>query len=953
MIGFSPEEWHRLGPLLDRALDLEGPERADFLERTGREDPALRDELDRLVRAATVSDGFLDSGQVAEALAILGADLEHEAPDFPPGSRVGPYRILEDVGRGGMGRVYSAERADGLWERRVALKLVRRDLPSREILDRFLYERRILARLAHPNIAAMLDGGATEEGQPYFAMELVEGMPLTEYCDAHRLTIERRLDLFLRACDAVQYAHQSLVIHRDLKPSNIQVTEDGQVKLLDFGIAKILDPAQDATPPSVTLTGVAGVQAMTPEYAAPEQLLGQRVTTATDVYSLGVLLYELLTGHRPYRFERQTPAEIERVVCGSQPPRPSAVVTRTETIHKRDGTTETLHPADVAAARGARPERLKRRLKGDLELIVLKALQKDPERRYPTADALARDIRRFREGRPVRARPEALTYRLSRFVARNKAGVGAAAILALVLTAGVTATVWQASVASAEAARAGNVRNVIVGLFDMFDPQTMPIDSLSGRDILEAGVARAEADLVGQPDIQSELLATFGQIYTRLSDYDRGLPLMQEAIRLRRSVAPAGDSVLARILTAYGTALSEKGEYEEARRVHDESLAMRRRLFGADSPEATRGMAGIAGVLSGMGQYDSAITAYEEVLERDLSHHGDVHAFVAEDLGALASAWRSAGRPRDAEPYARAALEMRLEVSGSEHVETATAMNNLGTILYRQGDLAGADSLFRKVLEFDVRRFGDRHQYTATVRNNLAVIKRERGHLSEAEALFRAVVEYDLEALGRRHQYTPVAIRNLTGVLRDLGRVDEADRWAREAMEINRDLYGDDHQEVGKSWELVGSVQRAAGQHSEAEGSYLRALDILEQRAPDHADMATTLLGYGELLLDLGRVGAAVPHLERALAVRKDALGDGPATAQAEVRLGEALTRQGRLNEAEAHLRSALQRYSSMAWSHRNHFAAVEALASVWQLQGRTAEAGRLRADGASLDARP
>lgn len=941
MRGFTPAEWERLGPLLDQALDLDQTAREAFIEREALEDPQLKRDLDELVEAASVTDGFLDVSGGGGALALMGAELDDSESGLEEGSRIGPYRVLGELGHGGMGRVYMAERADGLWERRVALKVVRRDLPSGEIMDRFLYERRILARLDHPNIARLLDGGATDDGQPYFAMELVEGESILEYCDGRRLSIDQRLELFTHACDAVQYAHQSLVIHRDLKPSNIQVTDAGQLKLLDFGIAKVLSDSNTASPPAIALTQV-GLPAMTPEYAAPEQLLGKTVTTATDVYSLGVLLYELLTGHRPYRFERQTPAEIERVVCGQVPIRPSAAVTRSETIHRPDGTTDTVTPEEVARARSARPDRLKRHLRGDLELIVLRALQKDPERRYPTADGLARDIRAFREGRPILARPEAWTYRLRTFTKRNKAGVAAGLVLAAVMGGGVWSTLWQASVASAEAARARNVKSVVLGIFDMFDPQTSPIDSVTGRDILEAGVARAETDLMGQPDTQAELFATFGTIYTRLSDYDRGLPLLERAIELRRQSHLRSDSVLANMIAGLGSALSEKGEYEQAEALHQESLAIRTRLFGAASPQVTRGMSGLASVLRGRGEYQVAISQYEEVLERDVSHYGDVHERVAEGLGELASTYWSAGLPRKARPYAEQALAMRIEVSGEEHVETATARSNLGTILLRLDDLEGADSLFQAVLAFDRRRFGEEHQYTATLKNNLAVVRREKGDLAGAETLFRAVVEYDIEKLGRRHRYTPIAMHNLLGVLRDQGSIAEAEALANEALEINLELYGERHVAVARSWADIASVQLAAGQPTSALRSYRRSLDLYHAADSTHPQVAEAQMGLAETLLRLGRGDESIEPLRLALARRIEVDGDAVRVADVRGLLGRALAETGALDEAEIQLTAALEGYRVFGWPRRLLEPARTALASLYRTQGRTAEARAL-----------
>lgn len=936
MHAYSPDEWGRIEPILDEALELDVYSRAAFLEKACGDDLKLREEVAALILAATETEGFLDTAEPGNAFSLISAGMSAPEPEPSVGRRIGPYRIAREIGYGGMGRVYRAERADGLWERDVALKVVRRDLPSREILDRFVYERRILARLDHPNIARLLDGGATEDGQPYFAMELVEGSPINRFCDENRLTVDQRLDLFLRVCDAVQYAHQNLVIHRDLKPTNIQVTQESEVKLLDFGISKLLDAGIEGDEVAGPVTRVGGIQAMTPEYAAPEQLLGQRVTTATDVYSLGVILYELLTGHRPYRFARRTPAEIERVVCGQDPIRPSAMVRETETILHGDGSKEIVSPEEIGRARSIHPERLRRRLRGDLDQVVLRALQKEPDRRYGTVAALARDIRRFRTGRPVQARSEGPVYRLVKFVHRNKAVVTAAIVYLAVLLGGISSTVWQASLARQEAERAMDVKNLMLGLFDLFDPEVSSIDSITGRVLLEVGIERTEQGLTGQPDTQSELLAEFGSIYGRLGDYERAIPLLERAVELRRQGHAEPDAPLASAMTELALVLTQEGEYQRAESLHRAALAMRTELFGAGSSESTRSMAGLARVLSGLGSHDEAIELFEEVLRRDTDQFGQVHEMIAADLGDLAQALHRAGRPREAEPYQRRALEMRENVSGPDHLATAMAMNQLGAVRDQLGDLDGADTLYRKVLDFDRRRLGDSHEHTVAVKNNLATLLWRKGELAEAEQLFREVVDWDLEHQGRRHRHTPIVLLSLAGTLRDRGKLVEAERYARDATDILRELYGDLHRDVGSALAVLGSIERQRGAHAAAEQWYDRALQILDASAGDHLETATALVGLGELLTDQGRGSEAIPFLRRAVRIRKAALENDPEAAEASTALGRALLTEGRIEEADEHLASAHTALSDLPYAGTIHARTLELMAELAARQGRS-----------------
>src|SRR5215207_8326514 len=472
----TPERWRQVQAVVDAVLDVPSGARAALLDHTCAGDPALRAEAERLVRSCDDAEGFMEEPAADyAALFMSDAALVDARSDFRPspasaqGALVGPYRIVREAGHGGMGTVYLAERADDQYRKQVALKLVRAGLASEvDVLRRFRDERQILASLDHPGIARLLDGGVTADGVPWFAMEYVAGTPLDRYCDEHGLTVDERLTLFARVCEAVAFAHRNLVVHRDLKPSNVLVTDDGVVKLLDFGIAKLLQPQPQPEREPITQVGP---RAMTPEYAAPEQVRGEPVTTATDVYALGAILYALLTGQRAHRLDRRTAAEVERVVCDTNPEPPSVAVTRTIDVGHADGSRERITPERVSEARGTDSGRLRRRLRGDLDTIVLKALHKDPVRRYASADALLEELRRYRAGLPVQARPDSRLYRIGKFVRRHRLGVAAGAAVLLSLVGGLAGTLWQAraasraaAAASREAAKARAVTEFVVGL---------------------------------------------------------------------------------------------------------------------------------------------------------------------------------------------------------------------------------------------------------------------------------------------------------------------------------------------------------------------------------------------------------------------------------------------------------------------------------------------------------
>jgi non-specific serine/threonine protein kinase/serine/threonine-protein kinase len=433
------QRWKQIDHIMQQALDLAPQEREAFLVEACAGDEELRREIDALLTMDEEASGFL-----SEPVLRRKADGGPQAT----GQRIGSYQIVRELGRGGMGAVYLAERADQQFAQRVAIKLIKRGMDTEEIVSRFRYERQILASLNHPNIARLLDGGATEAGLPYFVMEYVEGAPLIEYSDHRKLDTTGRLKLFLQVCAAIQHAHNNLVIHRDIKPSNILITGNGEVKLLDFGIAKLLNTEEAG------LSSLLGRRPMTPEYASPEQARGQNLTTASDVYALGVVLYELLTGHRPYRLPSRAPEEVARVICEQEPEKPSSVIDRVLEENSPDGAPQVARtPESVSAPREGQPEKLRRRLNGDLDNIILTALRKEPERRYQSPAQLAEDIERSLDGRVVTARSNTFGYRSGKFIRRNKAGVAASALVMTALLVGIGGATWQARVARAAQAK--------------------------------------------------------------------------------------------------------------------------------------------------------------------------------------------------------------------------------------------------------------------------------------------------------------------------------------------------------------------------------------------------------------------------------------------------------------------------------------------------------------------
>ncbi len=547
----------RVTGIFGEAIELTPGERGAFLDAACGAATDLRAELESLLSAYEQAGGFMEALDLERGAALLEAAADVE----PSRRRIGPYRLLRELGRGGMGVVYLAERAEGGFEQRAVIKLIKRGMDSDAILQRFLRERQILAGLEHVNVARLFDGGVTDDGQPYFAMEYIDGEPLTAYCEERALSVEQRLRLFEDGCRAVQHAHGKLVVHRDLKPSNMLVTSEGELKLLDFGIAKLLGEEDDAT----ALTQ-AGMRVLTLDYAAPEQVRGEPVTTAADVYALGVVLYELLTGRRPYDAERRSRVDVARAVCEVEPRPPSLAV--------------------------ASQPRLAKRLRGNLDTIVLKALAKEPSRRYASAEALAEDVRRHRAGHPVQARRETMAYVSAKFVRRHRVSVAAASVATLFLLLGLVGTTWQAAVASEErdrarleAERAETVKEFLVGLFKASDPVESKGETITARELLDRGTDRIENELAGHDALQAELFETVAHISYSIGLYDRVRTLGERSVEHTRRAYGADHPQVAEALHTLGWMLHGSGNYPAAEDVARQSLAQRRRLLPPDSPE--------------------------------------------------------------------------------------------------------------------------------------------------------------------------------------------------------------------------------------------------------------------------------------------------------------------------------------------------------------------------------
>jgi serine/threonine-protein kinase len=853
-------DWSRLDALLDEALELPIDRRRAWLERVARDDPALGERVERLLAADAAAGDFLDDG--AEAWLRDGrATLAHrdEGSTLDADARVGPYRVIHELGRGGMGIVYRAERADGEFDQIVALKLMRRGLDSDDTTVRFRRERQILAQLDHPSIARLLDGGLHADGRPYFAMELVEGEPITTYCDRRGLSIDARVRLFCRVCDAVQYAHGRLIVHRDLKPANIFVTAAGDLKLLDFGIAKLLaDADEDAT--QLTRTGL---RALTPAYAAPEQARGEPVSTATDVYALGVILCELLTGRRP----SASASEVERPALAAEPTKPSHVVTLP---HRHDAPSID----EIAHTRGVTPRALAARLAGDLDAIVLKALRREPQHRYLGAGALADDLDRFLQGRPVAARPDGRRYRAGKFVRRHRVGIAVAVSLAISLVAGLAATAWQARAKTLEAQKAEAVKAFLISIFQSADPVQAAGRDITLRQVLDDGAGRVQSDLASQPAVQGELLTVLAGIYAELGVTDRATPLTDQALDIHQRLYGADSPLVATNLRQKATLALARSDAESAERFARAALEKHRRAYGNLHQDVAEDLDKLADAARQRGRLADALAATEESLHIRKTIYGNEHRLVAESLNNLAVLRREQGRYEESAALYKQTIDLRRRLLGSEHPLLATVVHNFAALQVFRGELEPAAASAREALNQFRRFYGEGHPLTLTARNNLANIDRVLGRYDAAHAGFQSVLDSWVSTQGTDHPDALIALANLGRTYRERGDLARAEESLRAADERWHRRMGDGHQAGAIIRRNLGGALADRGRYDEAGRLLREVLDRMRATyGASHSEVAETLYELGQLARRRGDLAEAESRLGEAVAMRRELLG--------------------------------------------------------------------------------
>jgi eukaryotic-like serine/threonine-protein kinase len=877
-----------LSRLLGDALDMAPENRLAWVETI---DPAYQHLKPRL-RALLQRAAEVESRDFLNALPPLGDDESSDIDDdndSPPvesaGARVGPYRLERKMGSGGMGTVWLATRADGLFERSIALKLPHRGMFGADLAERMARERSILAALDHPNIARLYDAGLTADGQPYLAIEYVEGVAIDEYCRQKSCSVRGRLQLFLQVTRAVASAHARLVVHRDLKPANILVAADGQVRLLDFGIAKLLDtPSQGGESKLTQLSG----HALTPDYASPEQILGEPITIASDVYSLGVVLYELLAGERPYRLRRDTRGALEDAILLTEPRRPS----------------------DIAAAPAARE------LRGDVDTIVLKALHKHVPDRYATANALADDIQRFLEGRPVLAQPDSTWYRTSRFMRRNKLAVAGAAVVAVALAGGTVIAgmgLQQARAAErkavVDAEKARQVSNFLVDVFKVSDPGESRGNSITAREILDEASARVTGELTAAPEIRAAMMATMADVYAKLGLFADAAKLAELALTLRLTDAP--ESVeLADSLDQVGEIDSLLKKAKEAEPLHLRALDLRRRITPTDHTAIARTLKHLGAAIYAGNDFDGALARFQEArLELQQSAVRDP-ALLGEVIKYMANLHHEHSEYQQAIPLYREALEVLRSSLGADHPSVAGVL----------GDLAIA--------------LKDTQQFT------------------EAEQAYEAALAIQRKTLGARHPDVANSLSNISVMLMDRGRFDDALARAQEATDILRSSLGDNHDLTNIARVNAARARTQLGQYEAAESEYRAIVQIRRSTRPDSLELAIALDALADVLNRQSRYEDSEPVARESVAMVEKSVGrDQWRFAASNRTLGVALTGKRKYPEAESVLRASYdQLRRQRGESNRTTLLTLQRLIDLYNAWGKTQQANELQAQLTKLN---
>jgi serine/threonine protein kinase/tetratricopeptide (TPR) repeat protein len=895
----SRARWQKIQALFEEVVDTAPAERAHRLADSCRNDTELRESVESLLAS---DEKTADPLKVAIGAAAESLLEEHQ--DRLLGTRIGQYRVVSILGHGGMSTVYRGERDDAQYQQSVAIKVLHHATLHPRLRSRLHSERHILATLDHPSIARLIDSGDLTDGTPYLVMEHVDGESIEAYCDSRTLFVRERIELFAQVCAAVQYAHRNLVVHRDIKSANILVAGDGAPKLLDFGIAKLLAPESLSHTLPVTRLQE---RILTPENAAPEQVLGRPITTATDIYSLGVLLYRLLTGRSPYRLLSYSQLQLERAICMDDPVRPSQMV-----VAKLSGEGDGDR-SRISDRRGLSPQRLRARLSGDLDAVIAKAMRKEPDRRYPSVEALADDLNRHLLGMPVLARQGDWRYNATKFMRRHLLAVGAAAAVFVGLAVIAAVTLWQnhrielARQATAqERDRAQQVSAFLVDVFSQADPFNAQGREPTAKDLLERGAERISGNTALQPEVRAQLLESIGLAYRRQGLSERAIPWFEQAVAIRREEQPFDQHRTAVALANLARALTDNGHLVSSQAYLQQALELSRSGDRSPSPET-------AGILVQFGEFEldakSNPQEASKLLNQGLEIYralGNQHLAVASTLNSLASTALWLGDFPLAEQYQRESVTILQATVSRNHPEYAVALATLGYILTQRDRYQEAEQMLNEALEIERTVFGANNQRVAEIESHLGILYERQGDLPRAIQTTQIAVRIATERLGLNHYFTGYYLDNLASLYLKANDLSAAERYAREALAVYARTLPLRHLYVSSTRRLLGEILLQRGSLPAAETELRAAVDIdtaLAGADSWRAARSEATLGWALILRDKAEEGE--PMLVAARTRLMAAVGTGhPATQWASTRLAEYLRAHHRDAEAAVVLAS-------------------------------------------------
>ena len=778
-----------LKAIFEKALSLDEVEREKYFKNLSSKEKKYIEEVRSLIDSYQSTEDFLEIASNQQEIFSFDKNQPHPLI----GKRIGQYTIEKEIGIGGMGIVFTAVRADKEFKQKVAIKILKQGLTTKYLIKRFENERQILANLQHPNIAKLFDGGKTIDGLPYLVMEYIEGTPITEYCSNNNLNIEEKLKLFTTVCSAVQYAHQNLIIHRDLKPGNILVTAEGRPKLLDFGVAKLLD--ESLVQENIKLTQTKMMH-LTPEYASPEQINGDNITTASDVYSLGVILYQLLTGEQPYQVNSSSPLAISKIISEEKIVRPSEILKIKKT---KEGTLQKLNISEKSLSK----------LKGDLDNIVLKAMHKDVSQRYISVQELIDDINRYLKGLPVKARKDTLGYRFTKFVQRHKVGVALFILFNIIILTSIAAVIYQGRIAARERDKAKTenqkyekVNEFLTRILSSVDPSEIGRD-VKVYDILDKAAKDVNTELKNQPEVEASIRSTLGNTYVNLGEYDKGKPFLEKAYEINLNLYGENSKETATSIHDLGLYYDWIGDYKKADSLYSESISIFRNVLKEPAKIYGDALNNLAIVKMHFSQYDIAEKLYLEAIEISKKVEGEKSRNIAVMMNNLAYNYSDAGKLDKAEEYYKKSLQVILEVLGENRPEAGTAYNNIAWLHMQKNELDSAEVYLNKSYQLKYKLKGKDHPDVGLALSNLGVLQFKKGNFTKAETYFLDAVKQYRKTYSVDHPLIAVSNYWLGKVYRHLKNYDLSQKHFKKCLKYRLIKLPKDNWEI---WDTRGEL---------------------------------------------------------------------------------------------------------------------------------------------------